>query len=77
VIGNGVDETVTKTQALKRFQREVAPSVVARYGKSDKPACREAWNNWTDSLHKDGEITSRQYETWSGPKSCTVRKGRR
>lgn len=68
---------MTRSQALKRFKREVAPGVIARYGKSDKPACREAWNNWTDTLHKDGEITSHQYETWSGPKSCAVaRKGR-
>jgi hypothetical protein len=53
------------------------PSVVASYGPRDKPACREAWNNWTDSLHKDGEITERQYNTWEGPKSCTGMPRRR
>jgi len=70
---------MTRLQALKQFKREVAPSVVARYGKNDKPACREAWNNWTDMLHKDGKITRQQYDTWIGPKSCAVktRKGRR
>jgi hypothetical protein len=68
---------MNRPQALKRFKRDVAPSVVARYGKRDKPACREAWNDWTDSLYKNGEITQRQYNTWIGPKSCTVRKGRR
>jgi ABC-type amino acid transport substrate-binding protein len=61
---------MTKVQALRRFRREVAPGVVARYGKRDKPACREAWNDWTDGLHKDGQITARQYDTWLGPKSC-------
>jgi hypothetical protein len=68
---------MTETQARKRFQQEVAPSVLARYGKSDKPACREAWAAWTDSLHRDGVITKRQSETWSGPKSCVVRKVRK
>ena len=65
---------MTRVQALKRFRREVVPSVIARYGKRDKPACREAWNNWTDGLQKNGEITTRQYETWRGPKSCAVRR---
>jgi ferric-dicitrate binding protein FerR (iron transport regulator) len=63
---------MTKAQALRRFRQEVAPSVVARYGTRDKPACREAWNNWTDSLHKNGEITARQYDRWLGPKSCRI-----
>ena len=31
---------------------------------------REAWNNWTDSLHKDGQITAAQYNSWSHP-YCT------
>lgn len=64
---------MNRVQALRRFRRDVVPSVPA----NDKPACREAWNNWTDGLHKDGEITRRQYETWSGPKSCKARKRRR
>ena len=65
---------MTKQQALRRFRREVAPGVVSRYGTGDKPACRQAWNNWTDRLHRDGEITTRQYETWEGPKACTRRR---
>lgn len=64
---------MTRAQALKRFRREVMPDVVARYGRDDKVACREAWNDWTDMLHKDGKITRRQYETWPGPKSCSSR----
>lgn len=64
---------MTKVQALRRFRREVAPGVIARYGRHDKPACREAWNNWTDQLQKSGEITPRQYDTWLGPKSCRTK----
>lgn len=37
------------------------------YGEGDKVALREAWNNYTDSLCKDGMITERQYETWTNP----------
>ena len=28
---------------------------------------REAWNNWTDALCKDGRITTEQYEEWDNP----------
>ena len=59
---------MTKAQALKQFKREVAPGVA----QNDKPACREAWNKWTDVLRKNGRITMHQYETWTGPKSCKV-----
>jgi hypothetical protein len=33
----------------------------------DKPALREAWNNYTDRLCKEGRITQRQYDTWLNP----------
>jgi len=36
----------------------------------DRPMRREAWNNWTDSLCKDGRISDWQYENWSQPESC-------
>ena len=35
--------------------------------KDDKPALREAWHNYIDSLCKDGEITLQQYENWGNP----------
>lgn len=35
--------------------------------KHDKPALREAWNNYTDMLCKDGRITQHQYDTWLNP----------
>jgi hypothetical protein len=63
---------MTKALALKQFKQEIAPGVIAKYGRRDAPACREAWNNWTDGLQKDGQITRRQYDTWTGPKFCSV-----
>lgn len=35
--------------------------------KNDEPAFHESWSNYTDSLCKGGEITERQYNTWSTP----------
>ena len=35
--------------------------------KNDITALREDWNNYTDSLCKDGQISSYAYENWDGP----------
>jgi hypothetical protein len=35
--------------------------------RGDSIAKRELWNNYTDSLHKDGLITAYQYENWTNP----------
>lgn len=61
---------LTKREALTQFKAEILPGIRAQYeadGVPDKPARSEAWNNWTDSLAKSGEITLRQYETWTNP----------
>lgn len=56
-----------KAEAVEQFKNEVLPFVVAQYGWDDIPAQDQAWNDWTDGLCKDGEITERQYSTWSSP----------
>ena len=61
---------MTKQEALKQWRAEIKPSVIARYGENDLPALRESWNNYTDALCKDGQITARQYETWGSPPEC-------
>ncbi len=56
--------------ACRIFEDEVLPLVVEAYeqdGIPDWPARREAWNNWTDALCKDGEISDWQYANWSHP----------
>jgi len=55
---------MTKKQAETLFKDCYLPFIP----KNDKPALREAWNNFTDSLCKNGEITLRQYETWTHPR---------
>lgn len=34
---------------------------------NDKVAQRALWKDWMDALLKDGQITEKQYNTWSGP----------
>lgn len=60
---------MTRREALIRFRdvwqqylrenRHITPD--------DKVAKRTLWNDWTDALQKDGQITEHQYDTWSGP----------
>ena len=58
---------MTKREAVREFKETVLPYVIEQYGPNDRPAIREAWNDWTDMLAKDGRITMKQYETWVGP----------
>lgn len=63
---------MTKQEALDHFKAEILPAVDKAYppdsrGRPDLPARREAWNNYTDGLHEDRQITRHQYDTWSNP----------
>jgi len=54
---------MTKIQAVTQFKEYILPLI----NKKDKPGKREAWNNYTDSLCKDGQITQNQYDRWTQP----------
>jgi len=54
---------MTKAQALKEFRFLFRPFIK----RGDAIAAREAWNNWTDALCKEGAITLNQYENWGQP----------
>lgn len=61
---------LTKKTALSIFKEELNRRIESGnwiYYNTDVTAKREAWNNYTDSLCKDGMITKRQYDTWSNP----------
>ena len=68
---------MTKSEALKLFREyDIVPELKLKkldaFGwptnpSRDKAALREAWNNFTDSLCKNRQITARQYDTWSNP----------
>ena len=61
------------SDAVNEFNTYVLPQVKLDFeqeGVADWPARREAWNNWTDFLCKNLEISDWQYENWSQPASC-------
>lgn len=60
---------MTKQEALRYFRENIQP-----YAGNDPTSIRTAWNYWTDSLQKDGQITQRQYDTWLGPRTRKTRR---
>ena len=52
---------LTKNQVLQMFRESYDGP------RGDVVMKREAWNNFTDALCKDRQITSRQYDTWTNP----------
>jgi hypothetical protein len=61
---------MTKKEAEKIFKRYDLKRVKEVYeqdGIPDWPARQQAWNDFTDYLHKSGAITRRQYDSWTHP----------
>ena len=58
---------MTFREAKKDFERDTLPGVVAKYGKSDKPAMGQAWVAYVDGLHRDNVISDRQAHEWDNP----------
>jgi hypothetical protein len=58
---------MTKKEAVADFMESRYPAVVKRYGADDTIALNEEWSYFTDSLCKDRQITSHQYESWATP----------
>jgi hypothetical protein len=72
-MASNLDTVMTHAEAVEHFDECVLPWVIEQYeqdGVPDLPARREAWNDWTDGLCKDGEISDWQYENWSQADSC-------
>jgi hypothetical protein len=61
------EKNLTKADATMFFRKHILPGVIRQHGKDDSSAIREAWNNFTDSLKKEGRISAQQYETWQNP----------
>lgn len=47
------------------FDEHIAPMVLENYDEDDTIAFTEAFNDWTDSLCKDGELHESQYNEYS------------
>ena len=61
---------MTKTDAVQNFKHGEFPTLAAlevERGTKDRPARRESWNNYTDMLCKQGDITENQYNKWHHP----------
>ena len=62
---------MTKVQAVAEFKATILPEIKAKEalgtGRVDSCMRAEAWNNYTDMLCKDQQITSSQYHNWSNP----------
>jgi hypothetical protein len=56
---------MTLREARKYFNENIKPAVIKHYGNSDTIALNTAFNDWVDSLHRDGEITDHQYHNWT------------
>jgi hypothetical protein len=62
-----------KSDVIREFNEYILPEIRAQYEQDrrrDIPARCEAWNNFTDSLAKDGRITWNQCNNWVHPASC-------
>jgi hypothetical protein len=70
---NNLEYVMTWKVACDAFEGGIIPFITESYerdGIPDWPARREEWNNWTDALCKDGEISDWQYENWSQSPLC-------
>ena len=56
------DQRMNKRQIDANFKEHFLPHLP-----DDRIAQWEAWNNYTDSLCKDGMITDWQYHNWANP----------
>jgi len=73
-MAKNLTRVLTREQAIAQFMEYIVPGVLRlekRYNRHpDLPLRREEWNNYTDALCKNGEISDWQYENWSQPDFC-------
>ena len=65
-----IDNPMLWQDAVDVFTNNILPGINReneQEGIPDIPARCETWNNWTDSLCKNGQISDWQYENWSHP----------
>lgn len=55
---------MAKQEATRIFRERYAAIIKA---KKDKPAIRQAWNDFKDELHRDGSISYVQACNWVNP----------
>jgi|TARA_R110002051_G_scaffold274858_1_gene335555 hypothetical protein len=66
-MASNIPTVILFADACDTFITEILPMIQEQYeqdGIPDIPARCESWNNWTDSLCKDEQISDWQYENW-------------
>ena len=69
-MASNLPTVMTFAQACEIFTLELLPMIQEAHeqdGIADMPARREAWNNWTDSLACDEQISDWQVHNWGHP----------
>ena len=70
-----IDNPMLWADAVRYFEDNILPLIIieetewqgGRWQHVDEPHRCETWNNWTDMLCKDGQISDWQYDNWSHP----------
>jgi hypothetical protein len=60
-----MNKFMTKKEAEQEF-KGLYNNDLSRF-KHDRPGIRQAWNDFTDYLCKDGRISDKQYHNWTQP----------
>lgn len=55
---------LTYEETIDRFEEDILPEVIEMFSADDEIAISQTWNDWTDGLCKDGEISTRAYCDW-------------
>lgn len=64
---------ITRADAIIMWRNTELPYIRREFeadGVPDYPARSESFNNWTDMLCKDGDISEWQYNNWTHPVEC-------
>ena len=72
-MANNLPYVILWHEAVSRFENEELPFIQEQYeqdGEPDYVARCEHWNNWTDMLCKNNEISDWQYDNWDHPDCC-------
>lgn len=52
--------SITLKEAFAAWELDIKPDVIRQYGSNDYAVIAESWNDYTDTLCKDGEMTELQ-----------------
>jgi hypothetical protein len=54
----------SEEELSEKFDDEILPMVIEQYSEDDISAINEAFNNYSNSLWRDGEIHANQYDSY-------------